>query len=64
VSEPAAGSNELRVLVVDPTASGALTFELEVRDLSAPLPSITVLQLADRDNVRFTTEDLEIRIRK
>jgi hypothetical protein len=64
VSEPVAGSQELRVLLVDPETSGALTFDLEVRDLSAPLPTITVLQLAGRDNVRFSTEDLEIRIRK
>ena len=63
-SEPVSGSEELRVLLVDPQASGALTFDLEVRDVSDPLPTITVLQLADRNNVRFTTEDLEIRIRK
>jgi hypothetical protein len=63
-SEPASGSDELRVLLLDPEADGALTFELEVRDVSAPLPAITVLQIADRDNVRFTTDDLEIHIRK
>jgi len=62
-SEPAAGSDELRVLLVDPEAAGALTFELEVRDLSVPLTAISVLQLADRNNVRFTTPDLEIRWR-
>jgi hypothetical protein len=63
ISEPS-GSDELRVLLVDPQPDGALTFELEVRDLSAPLPAITVLQMADRDNVRFTTQDLEIVIRR
>jgi hypothetical protein len=64
VSEPVTGSDELRLLLVDPDAAGALTFELEVRDLTAPLPTITVLQLADQNNVRFTTQDLEIRIRR
>ena len=64
VSEPVSGSQELRVLLVDPEPSGSLTFDLEVRDVSDPLPTITVLQMAGRDNVRFSTEDLEIRIRK
>lgn len=58
------GSDELRVLLVDLDPAGALTFKLDVEDVSAPLPSITVLQLADRDNVRFTTEDIQIRIRR
>ncbi len=63
-SPPDDGLDEMRVLLVDTDPSGALTFEIEVRDLSASLPSITVLQLANRENVRFTTQDIQISIRR
>lgn len=58
------GGDELRVLLVDLDPTGAMTFQLQVADVAAPLPSITVLQLADRQNQRFTTEDIQIRIRR
>lgn len=58
------GADQIRLLLVDPDPVGAMTFEVEVRDVSAPVPSITVLQLADRENRRFTTEDIQIRIRR
>ncbi len=64
-SGPVSGDpGEMRVLLVDPDPSGALTFRLFVDDVSAPTPAFSVLQLADRQNERFITEDIQIRLER
>ena len=54
----------MRVLLVDPDPSGAMTFRLFVEDVSVPTVLFSVLQLADRQNERFETEDIQIRLRR
>ena len=61
---PSGDPGEMRVLLVDPDPSGAMTFRLFVEDVSAPTALFSVLQLADRQNERFETEDIQIRLRR
>lgn len=58
------GENEIRVLLVDPAPDGALTFRVRMEDVGAPLPQVAVLQLADRNDRRFSTSDLQIALRR
>ena len=57
-------TGEMRVLLVDLEASGTMTFRLMVRDRSAPTPSFTFLQVADRQNRRVTPGDTRIRLQR
>ncbi len=56
-------THELRVLLLDPEPSGALTFRVEVDDVSLGPPSVTVLEAADRDNaLRPNPSDVQVRL--
>ena len=55
---------EMRALLIDPDASGGMTFRLFVEDVSAPIPAVSVLQLADRQNERFQPQDTQIRFER
>lgn len=57
-------TGEMRLLLVDPGSSGIMTFRLTVRDVSAPVPSFTFLQVVDRDNRRVTQGDTRIRLER
>lgn len=46
------GGTDLRVLVMDPDPEGEMTFRVELSDVRT-LPTVTVLQLANRDNVQL-----------
>ncbi|MSR22802.1 MAG: hypothetical protein EXR92_04550 [Gemmatimonadetes bacterium] len=47
---PASSGGELRALLVDPGSSGALTFRVEVDDVSAGAPRVVVIEITDREN--------------
>jgi len=51
---------EMRILLIDPNPSGAMTFQLLVEDPAAPRPAVSVLQLADRQNNRLQAEGIWI----
>ena len=57
-------TGEMRLLLVNPGSSGAMTFRLMVRDVSGPVPSFTFLQVVDRDNLRVTQGDTRIRLER
>ena len=57
-------TGEMRLLLVDPGSTGIMTFRLTVRDVSAPVPSFTFLQVVDRDNRRVTPGDTRIRLER
>jgi hypothetical protein len=51
---------EMRVLLIDPDPSGAMTFRLLVEDPSTPRPTVSVLQLMDRQNEWLQAEQIRI----
>jgi hypothetical protein len=52
-----------RALLIDADPSGALTFRIEVDDVSAPTPTVTVLEIADRANeLRAVTADVRVHL--
>ena len=55
---------EMRVLLIDPDSAGAMTFRLYVEDLSAPTPSFSILQLADRQNLLVEAEGIQLRFER
>ncbi len=55
---------QLKVLLVDPDPTGAMTFRLLVDDLMSPTPSFTILQLSDRENQVISAEGVQIRLQR
>lgn len=58
------GENQIRALLVDPGPGGALTFRVRMEDVGGPLPQVAVLQLADRNDRRFSSADVQVRLQR